>query len=127
MRSKIILGTLAVGSVFASVAFAQMSDFLLKTQLKDFFDGRVVDSRTQDGIDVTYHFNADGTFRAFFNRPKNPHWSPGNWWVTDENAMCFRNDKNETFCNKYRRDGEKLVRHAMDGNPVRGKWELRAQ
>lgn len=122
----------AFAGVMASIAIyglmtvrATADDFLTKDQLHDFFVGRVVDTKTQDGIDVTFHFDADGTFRAFFNRPKNPHWSPGTWWVTDIGTMCTKNDKAETLCHKYLRDGDTYTRFSAQGTPIRGKWEPR--
>jgi len=108
-----------------TIADAVADDFLTKDQLREFFAGRVVDTRTQDGIEVTFHFSADGTFRAFFNRPKNPHWSPGTWWVTDIGTMCTKNDKAETLCHKYQRVGDSYSRFSVQGTPIRGKWEPR--
>lgn len=109
----------------STIAGATADEFLSKDQLQDFFIGRVVDTKTKDGIDVAFHFDADGTFRAFFNRPKNPHWSPGTWWVTDTGTMCTKNDKAETLCHKYRRDGDIYARFSVQGTPIPGKWEPR--
>lgn len=119
--ANFVLGVIFV----ATMSGAWADDFLNKEQLLEFFTGRVVDSQTQDGVEATFHFDPDGKLRTFFNRPKNPHWSPGTWWVTDIGTLCTKNDKDETLCHKIRRDGNTYVRFSPKGTPIRGKWAPR--
>lgn len=117
MRLALIFSLVFGSSAFAQDSLRDSEEIIAQSQLSGLLSGHIVEFF--DGSKST--FGSDGGY-SYTYTDDGPIWA-GRYMVEDQSRVCVDFDNGSRRCDRYVRDGERLVLITVDGTrfPIRNR------